>query len=233
MKNSAEYTKKLNSLLRTLSKSQKPAPLPDEDVDPVTRLVISFLQWNARRPDAMAAHKRIMSVMVDNNDLRVSHVNEVVSFLGDNYPRAEERVARMLEALQEIFVREHAVTLDHLSDKPKKDVRAYLESLPGMPSYVAARVTLLGFGGHAIPVDDRLSEALKGAGAVDPEASIEEVQGFLERHIKATDGLDMYLLLDAWSDTRAGSRRSAAAKTVEAGKKTTKKRTSKKPARKK
>ena len=54
------------------------------------------------RPQAMKA--------THNNDLRVSHPQEVVGLLGPRYPRVEERAARLHEALQEIFIREHAVS---------------------------------------------------------------------------------------------------------------------------
>ena len=38
---------------------------------------------------------------------------------------------------------------------------------------------LLGLGGHAVPVDDGLLERMQADGVVDPDATVEEAQGFL------------------------------------------------------
>lgn len=201
MKNASAYAKKLSALLRRLTKAHKLAETP-APTEPVTQLVMGFLQWNATRKQAAAAYERLTKTLVDHNDLRVSHTHEIVALIGPNYPRAQERAARMHDALQEIFVREHAVSLSHLAEKSKKDARTYLDTLPGIPPYVAAQVVLLSFGGHAIPVDDHLAAVLKGDGVVDPSASVEEIESFIAHHVKAGDGPAVHHALQAWADTR-------------------------------
>lgn len=199
MKTNNTHVKKLAVLLGRIKR--KGSADEFESLDAVTQLVMGFLQWNSTHRAAEAAHDRLMEVMVDNNDLRVSHDREIMSIIGENYPRATERIARMREAMNELFNREHAVSLESLRDKPKKEARAYLESLRGMPPYVAAQVTLLCFGGHAIPVDDKLAELLAFEQVVPDGASAAEVGSFLERHIKAGDAVDAHLALQAWADS--------------------------------
>ena len=200
MKTDPIHAKNLAALMRRIR--QRSRFEPPEPLEPVTQMVLGFLQWNSTRRAAETAHRRIMDVMVDNNDLRVSYDREIVSLIGEDYPWAEERVARMREALNDIFRREHAVTLDPLAGKPKKEARAYLESLSGMTPYVAAQVTLLCFGGHAIPVDDKLAALLIDEQVVPAQdATPQHVSSFLERHIKASDAVKAHFALQAWVDS--------------------------------
>ena len=132
--------------------------------------------------------------------------------IGEGYPQAVERAARLHESLQEIFAREHTLALDFLRDRSKKDTRVYLESLPGMTPYVAAHVTLRSFDGHAIPVDDRLADLLRHEQVVAPDADVADITGFLERHIRADNATQSYAALKTWAD--AGTRRISSARTA-------------------
>jgi endonuclease III len=247
VKNEATFAKKFGALLKKIKSqhggaAKAGAPSggggeaegsPAAPREAVTQLVVAFLEWNASRKQAADAHKRLMAVMVDNNDLRVSHPHEIVAVIGERYPRAEERAARLHESLQEIYIREHAVSLDDLAEKPKKAVRQYLETLPGITPYVAAQVALASFQAHAVPVDDHLAELLREEEVVDPEASVEDVAAFLERQIDAGEALEAHHALYAWVDS--GSGRSRGASGGSGGSKTTKKttkKTSKKPTKK-
>ncbi len=226
MKNESAYANKLTAALKKVLKAHPAEPV--EPAEPVTQLVISFLQWNATERQAELAYQRLMQELVDANDLRVSHGNEVIDLLGPRYPLVEERSARLRDALQEVYQREHEMSFKSLADKTKKDVRAYLDSLPGMTQYVAAQVMLLCYSAHAVPVDEKLAELLIEAGAVDPEATPDEIGPFIERRIKAGEAPDAHASLQAWAD--AGTKRAK----ITAARTTKKKKTSKKkPVRKK
>lgn len=196
MKNESSYVRKFTALFKKLAAPAEPLP----QRDPVTQLVLGFLQWEATHKQAEAAHKRLMQVMVDNNDLRVSHTHQIIELIGVNYPRVEERVARMKDALQEIYVREHGINPVSIAEKSKKDIRAYFDSLPGMTRYVAAQVMLLCYGAHNIPCDEKLASKFKAEGIIDADATAEQIEHFLERQIKAGDGVDAHARLQAWSD---------------------------------
>ncbi len=204
MKNESSYVRKFTSLFKKLAAPAEPLP----PRDPVTQMVLGFLQWEATHKQAEAAHKRLMQVMVDNNDLRVSHAHQIIELIGVNYPRVEERVARMKDALQELYVREHGINPVSIADKNKKDVRTYYDSLPGMTQYVASQVMLLCYGAHNIPCDEKLASRLKAESAIDSDASPQQIEHFLERQIKAGDGIEAHMKLQTWSDE--GSKKSAA-----------------------
>lgn len=200
MKQDSQHAKHLAALLKRLKSQYSPEEPPPRD--PTLQMVVSFLQWQASRKQAEKALERIMAVMVDVNDLRVSLEHEVLDALGEDYPLARERIARLREALNEVYVREHAVEMRSIAGKGKKEQRNYLDTLPGMVPYVAAEVMLLSFGGHAAPVDHKLVGLLVKEDVLEPGTEPDAAEGSLQRMIKADDGLQAHLLLQAWSDDK-------------------------------
>jgi hypothetical protein len=54
--------------------------------------------------------------------------------------------------------------------------------------------------GHAVPVDERLCELLVAEQVIEKDATVEQATSWLEHHIKAEEGRETCLLLQAWSD---------------------------------
>ena len=202
MKNASECAKNLTELLKTLPEGEPPAF--DYENDPVAVLVLSFLMWESSTDKALAAYERLFEFVADFNDLRVSMPHETTGYLGARYPKAMERSERLRATLRNIFLREHAVSLDARQGETKRQVRKYLESLEGMVPYVASRVMLLCFDTHTIPVDELLRGQLVVAGAVDEEATVSEISSWLSRHIKARDGRKTHYAFQTWIDRVGG-----------------------------
>lgn len=198
MKQDSNEAKQLAALLKRLSSKYKPETPPA--CDPVMQMVVGFMQWNTTHEQADQAVDRLMAEVVDVNDLRVSLEYELLASLGEDYPQSHERVARMREALNEIYVREHAMEMRSIASKGKKDQRHYLDTLPGMTPYVAALVMLLSFGGHAVAVDEKLAAMLAEEGVLEAGTTPEEAEAKLQRMIKADDSVETHLLLQAWAD---------------------------------
>ena len=171
-----------------------------DELEPIAELVFSFLMWNATERQADTAFGKIMAQVVDLNELRVSLTNEVIEMVGVRYPDAQNRVIRMLQSMMEIFEREHDYKMDSLGAKSKREQREYLDTLPGMTPFVAARVALLSFGAHAMPVDDRLLTLLVKAGVFEPGTTPADAEGWLARQVKAGDAMEAYLALQEWAD---------------------------------
>ena len=189
-------TRHFDILLRTLRERHgevRPAKL-----GLIEQFVWSFLVWEADPADAERALHRLQKAVVDNNELRVCLPDEIVSIIGPRYPRAQERALRLRAGLQDIYFREHMVSLDHLTEAPKRIAKQYLDTLDGVPPFVASRVLLLGLGGHAVPIDDRLLNNLVEAGTLESDTTPERASAALERHIKAEDAVDAHMLLMAW-----------------------------------
>ena len=187
--------KKFAALLKKCLSAYKGEDPPPRD--PVAQLIVSFMQWDATRKQAEDAFVAIMEDMIDVNDLRVSHPHELVAVVGEDYPNGTIRMIRLRESLHEVYAREHDIQMHSIAGKGKKEQRAYLDSLPGIAPFVAAQVTLLSFGGHAMPIDDKLLALLIGEGCLDEGTSIEDAESYLLRQIKAGDALEAHLALPA------------------------------------
>lgn len=169
-------------------------------LEPIAELVFSFLTWNATTRQADTAFGKAMAQVVDLNELRVSHPNEIIELIGVRYPDAQRRVIRLLESMMEVFEREHDYRMTSIGSRGKREQREYLDTLPGIPQFVAARVALLAFGAHAMPVDDRLLALLVKAKVFEPDTTPTDAESWLTRQIKAGEAEEAYLALQAWAD---------------------------------
>ena len=223
--------KKFAALLKKALSAYKGEDPPPRD--PVAQLIVGFLQWNSTRNKAEDAFTSLMDVMLDVNDLRVSHPHELVEIIGDRYPDAGNRMIRLRESLHEVYRREHDIQMHSVAGKGKKEQRAYLDSLPGIAPYIAAQVTLLSFGGHAMPIDDKLCALLINEGCLDEGTTPADAEAYLTRQVKAGDALEAHLALQAWADKRRSPGSTASTAKKKAAKKTTKKKAKSTPAKKK
>ncbi|HMN97317.1 MAG TPA: hypothetical protein PKC43_06015 [Phycisphaerales bacterium] len=192
---------KLTALLRK-APATPPTPLPESVAarDPLASLVFAFLLWESTTAAACEAYARLERLAVDFNDLRVSLPSDVAAALGARYPRAAERSMRLRAALNDIFRREHAVRLP-AERGGKRDIKAYVESLDGMViPFVAARVLLLCYGVHGVPVDERTRDVLAAAGACEPTIDPLECGHALARHVKAEQAEAAHSALQAIVD---------------------------------
>lgn len=207
MKGATRCAKQLKSLLRTLrpksAKATRPAP-----GDPITQLILGVLTRDVPESKARDVLERIRASVVDYNELRVIPSGELADTIGD-YPGVRLKADDLCRALNYIFAREHIVSLDMYADRPEKDIRAYLEVIEGLEAYTRARMRLLGFGKHAIPLDEAMWAYARKAEIVDPECPLEEAQAFLERQIPQKDALDFFAALRkvAWAEMGSAVRR--------------------------
>ncbi len=184
----------------------------------IYQLVYSLLLWEASHELAARCMEAIRTEVVDFNELRVCSVEEVGAMLPRGCPERTERADRMLTALNAVFLREHGLTLTHLAGMSKREARQYLDALPGLPQFVAARMVLVTLGGHAFPVDSRIGRVLAAAGLITAaDAAGTELGSRMERAVRAADAPRVYALLEAEAGDlparRSGGRRAAAART--------------------
>lgn len=179
---------------------------PAEGNEPVIdQAVYSFLLWETTSVQAATAMKRLREAFVDLNELRVCFPEEISAVLGERFPKSRERATRLRAALNDIYRREHALSLARLAEIPKREARTYLESLEGVPSFVAARVALVSLGCHAVPVDERLLALLSAERAVEPDLSVEEASSWVERQVRANEAAQTHQLFQSWADEEGGA----------------------------
>jgi hypothetical protein len=137
----------------------------------------------------------IQREFVDLNELRVATDLEIQEMLGVKYPDIERRVAMITLALNDIFEREHTLSLDRLKTLSKRDARQFLRELPEIQPFVEAYVLLMSLDAGTMPVDDEILEYLRAAGIFNEETTQEEAQKFIEHHLKAEDIYDFFVLV--------------------------------------
>jgi endonuclease III len=194
MKNGTLYARRLKKAYTRVRQSAPPPEVPEPD-DPLRRLAIGVLGVTCGDAPAERAVDRLLSQAVDWNEVRVSTPLELHLAIGDSTPCDKDRCEQLLTALQSVFDRVNALSLDHLKDMGRREARQYLEKLKGVDEYAAAGVLLWSLGGHAIPVSDPLLKVLKDAELAHPEATRAEVQAFLERHIAAAEAKEFCLYM--------------------------------------
>lgn len=216
MRGGTEYAKRVRRVYKKVRESVGPPP-EIKPTNPLEQLVLALLSWEASATDAAKAYRRLTEKMTDLNEVRVSSVREIAAVIREFTPNSTECARNISRALNAIFHRENGVTLDSIHDRGRREARQYLESLDGVTPYAAASVQLWSLGGHAIPVDRRLLEALRREGLADPEATPEVVQAFLERNIpaaKAKDFCHAMAKFAAGKPGRWGARTDGTKKTV-------------------
>lgn len=215
--------------INTLMKRAKAAPAesPIEGSDAIAELVFSFLLWEAPFTRARTAYKRLADSVINHNDLRVTRIDDVAGILGKTYPMALERSERLNLALEEIYRREYAVSLDNAAALGKREGRKYLESIDDTPPFVSARTSLVAFGSHAVPLDDRTMARLLEHDVFEEGTATEQAIGTLERAVKASDAPEFHARMVSWMDGPAGAttRKKTTKKSSPARAKTTKKKT--------
>ncbi len=202
-----EQAKKLDALVKRLERKGEAGaagaapPPPPEGTDPIVHeLVHSLLVWEAGQKAASRALAAFLKEFVDYNELRICMSDELAAILPKKYPVLEERCERIRVALNQVFARQHALTLAPLNELSKREARSYMDTLDGVTPFVAARVSLLSLGAHGFPVDTRLVKKLANEGVCEPDTSPEIVAGTLERHFRAGQAEGAYQLIEAWSE---------------------------------
>jgi endonuclease III len=195
---------KLDVLKKTISRLQKSAPARrPEPVDPLTRLIRAFLEYDCDEDRTSAAERKILENMVDFNELRVTPAIELAALLGVRYPFAESRCSALHRTLQSIFDREHHMRLDRVKEMKKAEIRPYFQSLAGITPYVEAAVSVDCFGIAAAPVDTKLLLWLVSKDVLPEGIDIKSTQMLIERQLKAGEAEDFFLgsrkEIDDWS----------------------------------
>jgi endonuclease III len=184
---------KLDVLRKTIARLAKAAPARrPEPVDPLTRIIRAFLEYDCDESRTAIAERKILETMVDFNELRVTPAIELAALLGVRYPFAESRCAGLHRTLQSIFDREHHMRLERIKEMKKNEIRPYFQSLAGITPYVEAAVSVDCFGIPAAPVDTKLLLWLISKDALPEGIDIRTAQQVIERHLKGGEAEEFF-----------------------------------------
>ena len=204
MKDGTTYGGRLRKVFAALRQTAGKPQIPELD-EPLRRLAVAILGVDTSDEEAAEATDRILTSVVDWNEIRVSSAEHVYRVAGDGRSPGINRCQRLIEALQSIYDKENRLSLDGLKSIGRRDARQYLEKLEGVDEYAVASVVLWSLGGHAIPVNDRLLAALREADLVHPQADRAEIQAFIERHVSAADAREFCVVIQSLVSGKRGS----------------------------
>ena len=182
MKNSDKYARKVKRLVA----GSRPAER-NEPPDPIRLLVAGVLEEDVTSRQAASAMNALEAEFVDFNELRVSPVKDIVDCIGRQFLHVRAKAEMISRALNAIFEHANMLSVTFLMKRPKREIRQMLREKLGLSRYAESIVTLYGFEGHAIPVDELLLESLKIGEKIHPDSDLKDLQGFLERIIPAKD----------------------------------------------
>jgi len=163
MKNSKEYSKKIQRLYRSLSRKYPKVQkfTHDEPLDAIVYAIISAeLSENATE----SAIKRFADYFVDLNDLRVSQTEEIVGIWGEDTPVTRNIASTITRVLRGVFNEYHKMSLEALKKTGKRPARQILEKIDGTSRFVVDYCMLTSLQGHAIPLTKEMIEYLKKKG---------------------------------------------------------------------
>ncbi|MGA2069987.1 MAG: hypothetical protein ABSG97_01450 [Sedimentisphaerales bacterium] len=200
MKDSKEYSKKIQKLYRSLKK--KPGKhTPVEFDEPVDALVFAIVSENLTESQAQTAMKKLKDYFVDWNDLRVATIEEIGEVLGQDVPAARNIGATLVSALNAVFEKHNMLSLQSLRKLGKRPAKLLLEKLGGVTPFVVDYCMLTSMQGHAIPLTPKMIEYLKTSQLINTEAAYEEIEGFLCRLISIKNAYEFYSLLRRESES--------------------------------
>ncbi|MHC4533703.1 MAG: hypothetical protein ACYS6K_07110 [Planctomycetota bacterium] len=222
MKNSKNYSRKIQKLQSTLSRKYPKAQKVTHD-EPTDAIVYGIICAKLDEKTTKAAIKKFSDYFIDLNDLRVSRIEEIVEMLGGDTPVTRGVASTITTVLRAIFNEYHKVSLEGLKKTGKRPARQALEKMEGTSRFVVDYCMLTSLQGHAIPLTERMIAYLKSKELVYPDANEQEIGGFLAKQITAKKGYEFYALLRRESEAY-NSKKKKKAKIASVKKKTTKRK---------
>ncbi|MCE5184795.1 MAG: hypothetical protein LLF76_01560 [Planctomycetaceae bacterium] len=229
MKDSKEYSPRLSKLVRSLKRGTEKRVAP-AFTDPIEAVIYALISERISDAAATRAFKRLKSHFIDLNDLRVSRIEEIQDVLRDGSQQAEAGARAITQVLNAVFDKTDHISLAALGAEGKRQAHKELSEIPGITPFAVDYCFLTALGGHAIPLTEQMLNYMKENQIVHPQASLEEIAGFLERQIPAAEAYEFYDLLRSAIEQGSPELAAAAApaKKSAAGNKTTKKKNEKK-----
>ena len=206
MKNSKEYSKKIQRLYRSLSRKYPKVQKVIHD-EPADAIVYAIISAELSEKATATAIKKFADYFVDLNDLRVSRTEEIVEILGADTSVTRTIASTITTVLRAVFNEYHKVSLEVLKKTGKRPARQILEKMEGTSRFVVDYCMLTSLQGHAIPLTKRMIEYLTSKELVYPDADEQRIGGFLAKQISAKKGYEFYALLRRESETHRSKKK--------------------------
>ena len=201
-------------------------PEPSAQTEPIEQLVLAILARNDSPSKAQAVLQRIKNYYVDFNELRVSSRSELVKQFGTDIDQASAKAKEMIASLRGIFDRENTFELGFLKAHSKRELETYFSDMPTVDNYLLNSLILNCCSKQAFPLDQKMVQACKDLKLADGEVTLEGMQAYFERQLKAAQSYAFCYMLKQFSvkepaRTQAGKAKKKATKKTASKKRTT------------
>ena len=196
MKNARKYERKVRGFLKRAKSVED-----DRKDGSVATILAGILQAEVADRQAEKAAACLEKEFVDFNELRVAPPKDVVECIGKSYPNVRAKAEMISQVLNAVFRRTSSMDISYMSSMPKRELRRHLLEM-GMDRYGSAYAAMMGFGAHAVCVDESLAQTLEMDGYIEPGSDVADVQGFLERVIPQKDSLAAHAFLREYVESR-------------------------------
>lgn len=192
MANGTHKTRILNRLLNAVKHNGH----PDGTSRPVLEQVIfGILRDGTTTAQAERAFHALQTSFFDWNEIRVSMVREVADVLAD-LPEPEDRAARIISFLQDVFETTYSFDLESLHKKGLKMAEKQLQRFQGVTPFALAYAMQTSLGGHALPVDRPMARVLRRLELINGEYD-ESARTSLEHLVPKAKGVQFCEALSA------------------------------------
>ena len=221
MKDSKEYSSKIEKLYRSIKRKYSKPEKPDYQ-NPIDAIVFAAAAEYLSTAKAKSAVGKFSDYFVDFNDMRVSRPEEIIELVGMDQPNARDIAENIIRVLSAIFRLYHIIDLEPLKKMGKRPAKQILEKLDGSTDFIINYFMLTFLQAHTIPLTDRMVEYLKENELVHPSADKAQIRGFLAKRVSSKEAYTFYALLR--EESEAGKKQTRKTKAV---KKASKKKTGK------
>jgi endonuclease-3 len=185
MANGTQKTRVLNRLFSITGKNghaEEPATRPV-----LEQLIYAVLREGTTQAKADEAFRALQTSFFDWNEIRVSMIREVADVIQD-LPNPEDRAARIISILQEVFETTYSFDLEPLHKKGLKMAEKQLQRYQAANTFIVSYTVQTGLGGHALPLDDAMIRVLRRLEVLDGELD-EAARTSLEHFVPKSKGV--------------------------------------------
>ncbi len=215
--NASQFEARLKDIVHKLQAEYGDCDRHHSRGDVVEEILLGILGRDAPEGRSYDALQRLRRSMVDYNEMRMASPADVVDEIGPNFPSIHYKAADLVAALSYVYEQLETLDLTEFKAKSKREAGKWLSEVPGIDEYTLGRVMLLCFGAHAVPVNQVALVWLQHYGLFEPSVQVPEAQGILERHVRSTDAMKVFCLLQRLAEEAPPA--PAANKAAGAGKK--------------
>jgi endonuclease-3 len=183
-----------------LKKALKPlrAKFGKQELEPAEDVVRQLLKiiLIEETPEAVveAALERINQTFVDLNEMRVSLAKEISDTLV-GVARPHDKAVQITKLFNEIFLKRNSMDWSFVRTLGVRELRQYFEATSGGSPVLGAAAVMFFSNGHAVPADADVRRVLSRLDLTEPEESVVDLQGFLERAVTKEQGYETWALI--------------------------------------